>query len=71
MNVEDWKRWRALFKPGLSAVHMVRIIPCIVQFVDVFRDILREKTEQGVLQLNSLTIRSTTKVIAGVTLYIT
>jgi hypothetical protein len=71
MNGEDCKRWRALFKPGFSVVHMVKIIPCIVQFAEVFRGILREETEQGILQLYSLTIRSTTKVIAEVTLDVT
>jgi cytochrome P450 len=71
MNGGDWKKWRALFNPGFSAAHMMKLIPSVVQSVEVFCDILREKADQGVLQLDSLTTRLTMEVIAKVTLYVT
>lgn len=69
MNGEDWKRWRALFNPGFSAAHIARLVPTIVQSVEVFCEILREKADRGIIQLDGLTTRLTMEVIAKVTLY--
>ncbi|KAF2802036.1 cytochrome P450 [Mytilinidion resinicola] len=68
MNDEDWKRWRALFNPGFSAAHMARLIPTVVESVEVFCEILREKAGGSIVQLDSLTTRLTMEVIAKVTL---
>jgi cytochrome P450 len=71
MNGRDWKRWRALFNPGFNAAHMARLIPTVVESVEVFCEILREKAGGGIVQLDSLTTRLTMDVIAKVTLYAT
>jgi cytochrome P450 len=70
MNGEDWKKWRALFNPGFSATHMSRLIPAIIDSVEIFVDILRENANGRVVQLDTLTTRLTMEVIAKVTLYV-
>jgi cytochrome P450 len=71
MNGDDWKTWRALFNPGFSAAHMARLVPTVVESVEVFCRILCEEAEKGIAQLDSLTTRLTMEVIAKVTLYVT
>lgn len=68
MNGEEWKRWRALFNPGFSAQHMAKLTPSIIQSAETFCEILREKAEKGVFQLESVTTRLTMEVISKLTL---
>jgi cytochrome P450 len=70
MNNDEWKRWRTLFNPGFSAAHMTKLVPTIVESVQVFCDIMRDNAEQNLVQLDTLTTRLTMEVIAKVTLYV-
>jgi cytochrome P450 len=68
MNGDDWKTWRALFNPGFSASHMLDLVPTIVDSVDVFCQLLRERADGGVFSLSVLTMRLTMEIITKVTL---
>jgi len=68
MNGEDWKTWRVLFNPGFSANHMMDLVPAIVDSVDVFCSLLREKANAGIFSLSEMTMRLTMEIITRVTL---
>jgi cytochrome P450 len=42
-----WKTWRAIFNPGFSAKNLIRLVPDMVEEVDIFRDWLREAATSG------------------------
>ncbi|KAF2469381.1 cytochrome P450 [Lindgomyces ingoldianus] len=68
MNGEEWKLWRGLFNPGFSAANMTTYVPYIVDCVQVFCEKLEERAGKVLFQLEDLTTRLTTEVIAKVTL---
>ncbi|KAL4914026.1 cytochrome P450 [Aspergillus aurantiobrunneus] len=68
VNDSEWKTWRSIFNPGFSAGNMTDQVPAVVDSVQVFCDILREKIGAGVFQLDHLTTRLTMDVILQVTL---
>ncbi|KAL4936560.1 hypothetical protein BDV06DRAFT_233316 [Aspergillus oleicola] len=68
MNDAEWKKWRSVFNPGFSAANIMDQVPAVVDSVQVFCDVLREKVGSGIVQLDSLTTRLTMDVILHVTL---
>ncbi|KAL4750799.1 hypothetical protein BDW72DRAFT_213177 [Aspergillus terricola var. indicus] len=68
MNDAEWKKWRSIFNPGFSAGNMVDQVSTVVDSVQVFCDILREKVGTGLVHLDDLTTRLTMEVILKVTL---
>lgn len=68
MNGEDWKTWRGLFSPGFSANHMMDLVPTIVDSVEIFCELLRERAGAGVFSLSGMTMRLTMEIITKVTL---
>ena len=42
-----WKRWRTIFNPGFSANHILRLVPGMVEEVEVFRGVLDKKAKKG------------------------
>lgn len=59
MNDAEWKKWRSTFNPGFSAGNMVDQVSTVVDSVQVFCDILREKAGTGLVHLDDLTTRLT------------
>ncbi|KAL4779091.1 cytochrome P450 [Aspergillus varians] len=68
INDAEWKKWRSIFNPGFSVGNMVDQVPAVVDSVQVFCDILREKVGSGVFPLDDITTRLTMEVILRVTL---
>ncbi|KAL4868776.1 hypothetical protein BDV12DRAFT_185662 [Aspergillus spectabilis] len=69
INDSEWKKWRSIFNPGFSVGGgMMDHVPAVVDTVQVFSDILREKVGSGGFQLDDLTTRMTMDVILQVTL---
>lgn len=68
MSNETWKPLRALFNPGFSGAHMTELIPAIVESVEVFCDLLRERAHGPYFSLDGLASRLTMDVITKVTL---
>ena len=64
MSDVQWKRWRAIFSPGFSSLHMLQQVPKIIYKAQVFCEILREKARNSsVFQLEEVTFRLTIDVI--------
>jgi len=70
MTSEEWKTWRGIFNPGFNAAHMLNLIPTIVDSVEVFCDLLRERVGAGVFPLENMTMRLTMEVITKVSLLV-
>ncbi|KAJ5692109.1 hypothetical protein N7462_001532 [Penicillium macrosclerotiorum] len=68
MNGAEWKLWRSVFNPGFSTACMADLVPAVVDSVQTFSDILREKAGSGPIQLDDLTTRLTMEIILKVTL---
>lgn len=68
MSGSEWKTWRSLFNPGFSSAALTQSVPHVVRSVQTFRDILEEKTQEGIILLDELTTRLTMDVIKKVTL---
>ncbi|KAJ5938110.1 hypothetical protein N7454_004452 [Penicillium verhagenii] len=68
MSGQEWKEWRAIFNPGFSNSSMMDLMPAVVDSVEVFCDILREKAGSGILRLDDLTTSLTMEIILKVTL---
>jgi cytochrome P450 len=68
MNDAEWKKWRSIFNPGFSFGNMADQVPAVVDSVQVFCEILRDKVGTGMFQLDELTTRLTMEVILRVTL---
>lgn len=68
MNDAEWKKWRSIFNPGFSFGNMADQVPAVVDSVQVFCEILRDKVGTGIFQLDELTTRLTMEVILRVTL---
>jgi cytochrome P450 len=54
MNGDQWKLWRSLLNPGFSASHMLSLIPSVVDAVDVFCQLLKEKVHTGVFSMDTM-----------------
>ena len=64
---QTWKKWRKMFSPGFSASHMMTLVPCIVEEIVKFRDLLSEHAEKcDVFSLDELAINATMDVIGKV-----
>lgn len=51
-----WKYWSSTFAHGFSSSHIMTVIPELIEEALVFREILREKAEEGVrFPLESIT----------------
>ncbi len=71
MEGQLWKKWRTIFNPGFSATHLATMVPEIMKDVLVFRDILRQRAEQGnIFSLEETTLNVTLDVIGRVTLLV-
>jgi cytochrome P450 len=71
MEGQLWKKWRTIFNPGFSATHLATMVPGIMEDVLVFRDILRQRAEQGnIFSLEETTLNVTFDVIGRVTLLV-
>jgi cytochrome P450 len=68
MNDHEWKIWRSLFNPGFSTAAMMDNVPHIVKSVQTFQEMLRDKTQQGIICLDDMTTRMTMDVIMKLTL---
>lgn len=69
MNHAEWKYWRSIFNPGFSGGSMMDLVPAVVDSVQVFCDILKQKAgSKEPVQLSKLTNRLTMEVILKVTL---
>lgn len=68
INDSEWKKWRSIFNPGFSAGNMVDQVSAVVDSVQVFCDILRDKAGTGLVKLDDFTTRLTMEVILRVTL---
>jgi cytochrome P450 len=66
---KDWKPLRALFNPGFSGTHMSELVSAVVDSVEVFCELLREKADTGIFSLDDLATRLTMDVITKVTLH--
>jgi cytochrome P450 len=56
MNGDQWKLWRSLLNPGFSASHMLSLIPSVVDAVDVFCQLLKEKVHTGVFSMDTMAV---------------
>lgn len=62
-----WKRWRAVFNPGFSLNHIMRLVPSIVEEVMIFKNILQAHAEKrNMFQLEELSLNLTIDVIGRV-----
>jgi cytochrome P450 len=68
MSHEAWKPLRALFNPGFSGAHMLELVPAVVDSVQVFCELLRERAGLSQFSLDGLATRLTMDVIAKVAL---
>ncbi|KAK7184811.1 AflN/verA/monooxygenase [Paraphaeosphaeria sporulosa] len=68
MNEQQWKMWRSLFSSGFSAGHMLSLVPTIVDSVEVFCEILRERVDKGVFQLDDMAANLAMDIITKTTL---
>ncbi|KAL4808550.1 cytochrome P450 [Aspergillus unguis] len=68
INDAEWKKWRSIFNPGFSTGNMLDHVSAVVDSVQVFCDVLRERAGEGILKLDDLTTRLTMEVILRVTL---
>lgn len=66
---DAWKQWRNLFNPGFSPNYLLQLAPLVVEEVQVFCGLLREKAIKGSLfELEPLTLRLTVDLIASIAL---
>lgn len=68
MDGQEWKTWRSLFNPGFSQGTMMENVPHIVSSVQVFCEVLKEKVDGGLIELDNMTTRLTMDVIMKLTL---
>lgn len=66
---DAWKQWRNLFNPGFSPSYLLQLAPLVVEEVQVFCGLLRERaTEGGLFPLEPLTLRLTVDLVASIAL---
>lgn len=68
MEGTEWKFWRSLLNPGFSAAHMLSLVPSIVESVEVFCSLLRERAGKEIFSLDDLTTRLTMEIITKIAL---
>ena len=67
MEGQLWKQWRGVYNPGFSASHLMFLVPQIVEEVEHFCDILRDRARAGfIFQLEEATVNLTMDVIGRV-----
>ena len=66
---EQWKALRSMFNPGFASVHLMTLVPYIVDQSLVFCSVLRESAESGALvEMEELATRLTVDIIGKVVL---
>lgn len=71
MEGQKWKTWRGIFNSGFSRSHLMTIVPGIIEDVEVFCEILRERARRGdAAPLEEATNSLTMDVIGRVALYV-
>lgn len=68
MTNEDWNYWRKLFNPAFSSAHMLNLVPSLVDSVEVFCELLRERVGKGITLLDDMTGRLTMEIITKASL---
>jgi cytochrome P450 len=69
MHGSTWKKWRALFNPGIAAGYISGLSPSIAEEVAVFCKLLQDRARnEEVFALEGHTLRLTFDVTARVTL---
>lgn len=68
MTSAEWKYWRTLFNPAFSSAHMLNLVPSIVDSVEVFCELLRERVGNGIVTLDDMAGRLTMEIITKATL---
>lgn len=69
MNGEAWKYARSTFNPGFNHKYLLNQIPGIMDCIDVFRGILRDRADaQTVFPLEEILTRLTMDIITKVVL---
>ncbi|KAF2825471.1 cytochrome P450 [Ophiobolus disseminans] len=68
MSNEDWKPLRAIFNPGFSGSHMLELVPAVVDSVELFCELLRNKAGTSYFPMDNYTTRLTMDVIIKVVL---
>ena len=67
MEGAEWKKWRGVFNPGFSPVHMINLVPAIVKETETFCNILDMHVEkQDIFAMKSLTDYLTLDVIGKI-----
>ena len=66
---QEWKYWRSIYNPGFSASHLIHLVPQMLKEVSVFRDILKDRAQSGViLPLEEATVNLTMDIIGKIVL---
>ena len=69
MREEEWRPWRTVFNPGFSNSAIVQYIPCIVEEVQIYCEMLRERARaQRMFHLDKMILALTMDIIGHVTL---
>lgn len=67
MNGEPWKRARATFNPGFNHKYLLHQVPAMMDRIEIFRSILRERVDaHDVFPLEEVLTRLTIDIIGKV-----
>lgn len=67
----SWEHWRNIYNPGFSASHLIHLVPEMLKEVSVFRNILKQHAQSGVmLPLEEVTVNLTMDIIGRIVLQV-